>query len=459
MDRLPARRWSPTTLRARPSLIVCAAAGGLAGLPVAASGAPPWSAPVDFTAPAAQLPSEPVVAVAPEGRAVIAWWRRDASLAPQRDVVEIILRTSPSAPFVGPVPLSRQVSNLRSQPDADATTGGMALVGWTDESHAVGLRVLPGRGAIVPITTLPEGSSVALGGLRVGIAPSGDAVAVWTRDPLPARPGAGDRTVRVATRSASTGKWSSATDLSPPGADHPALAVGADGSAIVAWERAGAIEASVKGAAGGFGAPIALSPSTPSARLPAVAVNDSGDAVVAWFQQGVVASERPAGGSFGAARAISAAGGFPAMASLRAPVVAVAADGRAVATWRRQIDGRFRVEAIVRQAGAGWGATEVLSPRSSRNAGRPSLGADAAGRAIVAWSQPVGASRSAIRARVLTRQATGFGALESVSTPSGRGTAPAVGLDGTGRAVLAWREDPVRGPGRFFRAAIRFSPG
>jgi hypothetical protein len=137
----------------------------------------------------------------------------------------------------------------------------------------------------------------------------------------------------------------------------------------------------------------------------------------------------------------------------------VAADGRAVAAWRRLTDGRFRVEAVVRPAGGAWGVTELLSPPSPRSAGRPSLGADAAGHAIVAWSQPVGGSRSAIRARVLTREATGFGALESVSTASGRGTAPSVALDGTGRAVLAWREDPARGGGRFFRAAIRFPPG
>jgi len=71
----------------------------------------------------------------------------------------------------------------------------------------------------------------------------------------------------------------------------------------------------------------------------------------------------------------------------------------------------------------------------------------------------VGTSLSAIRARALPKSGTTFGALESVSTKAGRGTAPSVGLDAKGRSVLAWREDPIGGSGRFFRAAVRFSPG
>ena len=185
---------------------------------------------------------------------------------------------------------------------------------------------------------------------------------------------------------------------------------------------------------------------------------------MAWYQLGLVVAERRAGGSFDIPRAISGLGGFPAIANLRAPVVSVAADGRAVAAWRRQIDGAcpFPRQAIVRPAGQGSGRDGDPLPRPPRAAWVGTVARRRRrGHAIVAWSQPVGASRSAIRARSLARRAAGFGALESREHALGTRNAPSVGLPrrrGEG-AVLAWREDPIRGSGRFFRAAIRFSPG
>ena len=331
-------------------------------------------------------------------------------------------------------------------------------MGWTDESHAVALRTLPASGPPVPLTTLAEGAQVSLRGLDLGIAPDGAAVAVWTRDPFPLDSAGTDRTVRVSVRSAATGAWSAPTDLSAPGADHPAVAVAPDGSSVVAFERAGVIEAFTGTAAGVFTGPLVLSAGT-GARFPAVAVNGAGDAVVAWAQDALTVSERTGGGAFGPPEAISPAGGLPAVANLGAPDVAVADGGRTIAVWRRQSAGRFRVEAAVRPAGLDWTAAATLSPAAARNAGRPSLGSNAKGHAIVAWSQPIGTSLSAIRARALPASGTAFGALEAVSTKAGRGTAPSVDLDAKGRAVLAWREDPVGGSGRFFRAAIRFSPG
>jgi hypothetical protein len=435
------------------------AAGALAGLPFAASAAPPWSAPVNLSTPGSQLPSEPSVAVAPNGRAIIAWWRRDATLAPARDVVQISRRARFAAPFLGPVTLSAQADNFAAQPDAAAVSGGPALVGWTQATNAVALKVLPPTGAAVPLTTLTEGAQVDLVGVDVGLAPAGGAVAVWTRDPLPAGPAGGDATVRVSTRSPLTGAWSAPADLSAPGGGHPAVAVAPDGSSVVAWERAGAIEAAVRTATGPFGAPITLSTPDAGARLPAVAVDSGGDAVVAWLQDAVMVAERTASGPFGAPRAISATGGMPDVPNLGAPVLAMSTGGRAIAAWRRQDGGHLRVEAAVRPAGLDWRAPAALSPAATRNAGRPALGIGARGHAVVAWSQPVGTSLSAIRARPLTRAGTRFGALESVSAKSGRGTAPSVGLDSRGRSVLAWREDPAGGPGRFFRAVVRLSPG
>jgi hypothetical protein len=405
--------------------------------------------------------------VSPEGRAVVAWWRHDAAFAPTADVVQIRRRATFTAPFVGPVTLSRRARNFAPQPVASAAAGGAALVGWADQSPvdsptpAVYLRVLPKSAPAVPLTTLTEGPDARLTSLRVGLGPTGAAVAVWVRDPFPASTsGPTDAVVRIAVRLAVAGVWSSAGDLSAPGARDPALALAPDGSALVAWVRAGVVEVSRIGPDGVVaGAPVALSAGSPS-RLPAVAVNAAGDAVVTWYQNdALVVSERTGGGAFGAPRSLSAGGGFPDVTNLGAPSLGLAADGRTVVAWRQRFAGLFRVVVDIRPAGLDWIPPIIVSPVAARNAGRPSLSVDAAGHAVVAWSQPAGISLSTIRARALARAASAFGALEAVSTAKGRGTAPSVALDVKGRSVLAWREDPVGGPGRFFRAAVRFSPG
>lgn len=401
---------------------------------------------MDLSTPGRQQPGEPSVAVAPAGRAVVAWWRRDATLAPRRDVVQIRRRASVTAPFIGPVTLSRRPGNLAGATDT-AAAGALTLVGWTEAGGAIALRVTRG-GAPPTVTRLAEPSPGD--GIDVDIAPTGAALAVWARD---------GGAVRFATRSATTGTWSAPADLSAPGARDPRAAMAADGSSVVAWERSGAVEASAGEPGGTFAPAVTLTAPGEPGRLPGVAVDATGSAVATWYGTAVTIAERPAGGTFGAPRAISDPGGLPQVANLGAPEIALADGGRAVAAWRRGAGGGLRVEAAVRPAGADWGAAAVLSPAAARNAGRPALDLTDAGHAIVAWSQPVGVSLSAVRARALPRSAAAFGRLESVSTSNGRGTAPAVGLDATGRAVLAWREDPVDGPGRFFRAAIRFSPG
>ena len=406
---------------------------------------------MSFSTPGRQMPSEPAVAVSPAGLAVVAWWRRDASLAPQRDVVQMRTRANPSAAFLGPRTLSARTRNLSPQPVAAASAGRRTLVGWTDESAAVGLS-LP-RGASSPaVTLLHEGAGADLQDLRVAIAPTGAAVAVWVReDPVPA--------VRISLRSPNTGAWSTAADVGPAGAARPAVAMAADGSGLVVWERPGGIDLAAIAADGAVGAPAPVPGAGATARRPALAMNAAGDATLAWWEGGLVGAARPAGAAFGAPVAISETGGVPGPSALRAPELTLSPTGRAVAAWRRAVGGRMRVEAAVGALGAAWSTPVVVSPTSSRSAGRPSLAANARGAAVVVWSQPVGTSLSAVRARILGTATAAFGPVEALSTSAGRGTAPSAGIDAAGRAVVAWRQDPVGGAGRSFRGAIRRAIG
>ncbi|MGE3233972.1 MAG: hypothetical protein AB7O78_09605, partial [Thermoleophilia bacterium] len=293
---------------------------------------------------------------------------------------------------------------------------------------------------------LAEGAGARIQDLRVANAPTGAAIAVWIRaDPAP--------TLRLAHRSAATGTWSAPADLGPAGAAHPAVAMAGDGSGLVVWERPGGIDLASVAPEGTAGAPSPVPGAGATARRPAVAMNAAGDAVVAWWEAGVMAAGRPAGGAFGAPAAISAPSGAPPR--LRAPEVALSRGGKATAAWLRVDGGRTRVEGSVGTLGGPWQPATVLSLAAARNAGRPSLAGAGNGAAVVVWSQPVGRSASAIRARIVGRTVETFGPVEAVSTPAGRGAAPAAGIDGAGRAVVAWREDPAGGAGRSFRGAIR----
>lgn len=393
--------------------------------------------------------------VSPEGRAIIAWWRRDASLAPTRDVVQIRRRRNFTAPFAGPVTLSRLASNFEARVDAAVAGGGLALVGWTQGTRAVALRMVPRTSAPPRATVIHEGALVGIDPLDVGVTRSGAAVAAWTL----VAPG-GTSVIRVAVRSASTGTWSGAGDLSAPGGRHPAVAVGPDGSAIVAWDRAGRIEASSIGPDGVVqGAPVILSDAS-DARQPAVALDTLGRAAVSWYQDGsVLVAERPAGGAFAAAQAVSEPGDIPDLANLGAPPVAMAADGRIVVAWRQRIGGAFRIGVALRGPDGAWTATRLVFPPIARSAGRPAVAMDASGRGVVTWSQPIGRSLSSVFAMPVGRGTSSLGEIERVSRPAGRGASPSVGIDASGRPVIAWREDPVGGPGRFIRAAIRFAAG
>ncbi|HMO00547.1 MAG TPA: hypothetical protein PKD59_14130 [Miltoncostaeaceae bacterium] len=181
-------------------------------------------------------------------------------------------------------------------------------------------------------------------------------------------------------------------------------------------------------------------------------MNAAGTAVVAWWESGVMAVRRAPGGALAAPVPLSQPGG--AGPSPAPPVLAVSASGRVVAAWRRVADGRARVEGAAGAPDGTW-SRAILSPAAARSAGRPALAGNADGAAIVAWSQPAGRSLATIRARVFLSGLRTFGDVETLSGPRGRGTAPAVGIDAAGRAVAAWRSDPLGGPGRSFRGAIR----
>src|SRR3954471_15804740 len=211
----------------------------------------------------------------------------------------------------------------------------------------------------------------------VAVNARGDAAAAWTHK--------GTASVDATTRSAG-GNWRPAaklTGLSVIGAPRVALDGSGHATAVFAAVTGNSqpIFAAVSSASSWSGA-VELSPGS-SGVNPVIAVNDRGDAVAVWtgLDIGDVvmrASVRPAGGAWSKPKDLSvAAGGITTAAD-----VAVAPDGRAVATW--SVGGA--IEAAFYIPASGWAKTNTIVPSTQlQSAEFPRVAIDAGGNATVVW--------------------------------------------------------------------------
>ena len=119
----------------------------------------------------------------------------------------------------------------------------------------------------------------------------------------------------------------------------------------------------------------------------------------------------------------------------RDPAVATDGGARAVAVWESNTGGP--VEASMRTADRTWTASTSLSRAGARD---PSVAMDPAGDAIAVWErQPVGMPRT-IEASTAGPDGT-WRSPVMVSAPGASAHDARVAVDGTGRAVVAWRRD------------------
>jgi hypothetical protein len=219
----------------------------------------------------------------------------------------------------------------------------------------------------------------------VALDPTGDATAVWGRSN-----GTND-IIQAAIRPAG-GSWSAPQDLSATGqnAEEPAVGVDAVGDAVAVWSRFDGthfiVQAATRPANGLFSAPQDLSQSGQDAVRQHVAVDANGDAFVDWRRFDgtnyiVQAAVRPAGGAWGAAQDLSAAG----QTALQ-PDIAADARGDAVAVWKRSDGTNFIVQAAALPMGGSWGAAQSLST-AGQNASDPRIALDPFGDAVADWNR------------------------------------------------------------------------
>ncbi len=326
-------------------------------------------------------------------------------------------------------------------PDFVFEPDGAVLAVWT---HATGGEMggwarRPSAGTFSPAQSLPAVES----GSEVGIDGAGTALAVWESVTT-------GMDVVVASRRALGGVFETPVPLSTPasGATIAArVAVNAGGEAAVVWRRTtapseGAIEARIGSTTGPAFQGLQLLASEASAdeglSEPEVAIGPSGEAIAVWSRSvGAVttvwfAVRPPGGAGFGSPE--------PLLENAFSPRVAIdPASGTAVIAIVHGPAGSVAASALVRPPGGAPGPVVPLAPPAGPGGqtGTTSVGFDASGAALVAWSRSL--SNDVRLAEVSRRPAGGAFGPAALIADMVTGSGLSVAVEPDGDAVAAWR--------------------
>ena len=365
--------------------------------------------------------------------------RRGRTLLGAAILVAALAGSGTAAAALQPLPVVDLFSDDRVE-DVTVAAGplGDAVVGWTGQNNppaTVLAAFRPGDGPFAPVEFL---STEANGeDPDFVFQPDGTVLAVWSHATV-GEPG------EYATRTPG-GTFGPAQDL-PIGERFADVAVDAAGNALAAWKSFvtggnDIVVASRRSPGGAFEAPVTLSPPPPVADNfiePRVAVSAPGEAVVAWQRDtgpdaSVVeaAIGSVAGPAFGAAQPLASESA--ADASLSVPAVAIAPSGEAIVVWGRSAGGSSALEYAVRPPGAAsFGPAQVLAP----DAFGARVGFDASGTAIIAFAQgPAGARAPSA---VVKPPGDAPGPIAPLGPAGGGIGVVSVGFDASGAGLVAW---------------------
>jgi PKD domain len=266
----------------------------------------------------------------------------------------------------------------------------------------------------------------------VAVDQHGNFTAVWTE-------GANLRAARLAAGASAFEPAQTIGTVDPVNPD-PALAVGGNGTAVIAVRQAdNTVRAAIRSGAGGQFGPLsgALSGTLAIGDTFQAAVDDAGHAIIVWSRDdgtGVIRverSERSTGG-FGAAQLVSTEAPNDKSTG---PVVAMAPNGRALVMWTFQNNlGPFSVKDRERNPNGTWDAIQNASPGTSQ-AQNPRVAMAGDGTAMAVWGFDV--------ATVFIPQAAirppdgAFQALSPNLSSAGFG-ALAISMTRAGTATVAW---------------------
>lgn len=365
-----------------------------------------WSSPV----PVSQGDEDAValkVVVDPRGDAAAIWVGLGAG---SEQVVRVASRSA-DGDWTEPVALS-EVDGYAHEPDVAIDSDGTVTAVWSEgDVNDYGIVHVASRSAAGDWSSPVELSGGQASEPRVAVDPEGDVTAVWTL--LDAD--RGDGIIQSKSRPAG-GDWGSeALDVSGDDglAEHPRLAIDAQGEATAVWQRRDTPAASgyhqfVQTARRGDGVwsvPITISKEDGLAGSPEVTVDPDGNATAiwSWFPLGpgpraVQARGRTADGTWGSpVDLVSKSGSLePSESDLQ---VAADSQGDVTAIWTAWANPTLVVRSARRAVGGAWSAPVDVSGVAAYSVW-PRMAIDPQGYVTVVWSGFQGTTQ-AVRSRVL----------------------------------------------------------
>lgn len=241
-------------------------------------------------------------------------------------------------------------------------------------------------------------------------------------------------TMAVTAEAAWTAEWNVSAD-GWTGTDSPQVSVDREGDALLAWTAGDLsttysydrVQTRVKFADGTLGEIHTLSPDGAAPAWPEIDTDDTGDAAVVWEQDSEVMGQRVAasGSPVGPLQKLSTSA--PAIT----PVVAVAPDGSALASWTEIRDGSWY--AVARYLNPDGTVGDALT-LGSGSAEKPAVGVDRDGRFVVAWVQ----GSDVVAARITSTSVSATKVLTSPIASYGGFGMVRIGVDRDGDAVITY---------------------
>lgn len=235
-------------------------------------------------------------------------------------------------------------------------------------------------------------------------------------------------------------------DAGPAGS--PQIALDAVGNAIAVWQQPDGTTQSIWAnryeIGKGWGTPQLLeSDNAGNAQLPQVAVDGAGNALVVWQQ-----SDGSRNNIWANRYQVETGWGTPQLletdnaGDAQSPKIALNGAGNAIAVWR-QYDGSVGyIWANRYEVGKDWGTPQLISNATGFLWSGPEIAADAAGNALVVWSQQA-VPNTALRVWQSSYSVgSGWETAQAIDTNNGYDAhAPTVALNAAGNhAVVAWRQ-------------------
>jgi hypothetical protein len=280
--------------------------------------------------------------------------------------------------------------DLAVAPDGTTMSAWVAKVG--DRFIARARVRHPGQG-FGPTLDLTPASGFDAGRTRVGVDQQGNFTVTWDEDTVPAT----TTVVKAARLAAGADAFEPKETVStgPGSAFSPEIAVGGNGTAVIAYHQGGNLLAAIRlGAGGQFENGTPLTP-LGSFTDPELGVDDAGRAIAVWSRdpvgdgrEVVQASERPAGLGFGPPIDLSS---NVATDKNNQPALAMPPDGRPLVLWTHEQGGTRIIQALERMASGTWPAVpETASKPGNNSSFAPTVAISVDGTAVGAWLADVG---------------------------------------------------------------------